>query len=39
MTETLKIEQLKQLLSPDVPSDEELIALLFITKGAILNRR
>ena len=39
MTETLKIEQLKQLLSPDVPSDEELTALLFITKGAILNRR
>jgi hypothetical protein len=39
MTEIEKIEQLKHLLSPDSPSDEELTALLLITKGAILNRR
>ena len=39
MTQELKIQELKTLLSPDIPSDEELIALLTLTKGAILNRR
>ena len=39
MIEAEKIERLKQLLSPDVPSDEELTALLFVTEGAILNKR
>ncbi len=39
MTQEEKIRELKTLLSPDTPSDEELIALLTITKGAILNRR
>ena len=39
MTQDEKITQLKKLLSPDTPTDEELVALLLITKGAILNRR
>lgn len=39
MTQDEKITQLKSLLSPDAPTDEELIALLQVTQGAILNRR
>ena len=39
MTQDEKITQLKNLLSPDTPTDEELVALLLITQGAILNRR
>ena len=39
MTQEEKLTQLKSLLHPDNPTDEELIALLHITKGAILNRR
>ena len=39
MTQEEKITNLKTLLSPDTPTDEELVALLLITKGAILNKR
>ena len=39
MTQIEKIAQLKSMLGADAPSDEELITLLLITKGAILNRR
>lgn len=39
MTQIEKIAQLKSMLGADAPSDEELITLLLITKGAILNAR
>ena len=39
MTQEEKLECLRGMLSPDVPADEELIALLFVTRGAILNAR
>ena len=39
MTQVEKIQELKTLLSPDTPSDDEMIALLTLTKGAILNKR
>ena len=39
MNQTEKMERLKIMLKPDTVSDEELTALLEITKGAILNRR
>lgn len=34
-----KIAYLKNMLKPDTPSDDELTALLYVTKGAILNAR
>lgn len=39
MTQDEKITQLQVLLSPDTPTDEDLVALLLITQGAILNQR
>lgn len=39
MNQTEKIATLKIMLLPDSPMDDELIALLNVTKGAILNRR
>lgn len=39
MTQDEKVANLKSMLGADAPSDEELITLLLITKGAILNRR
>ena len=39
MTQEEKLETLKAMLSPDAPTNEELIALLLVTKGAILNAR
>ena len=39
MTQEEKIAQLKSMLGEEAPSNEELITLLLITKGAILNAR
>ena len=39
MTQEQKLETLRAMLGLDTPADEELIALLLVTKGAILNAR
>jgi hypothetical protein len=39
MTQDEKIIKLKSMLGEDTPSDEELITLLLVSKGAILNAR